>query len=574
MVARTLDRDSAVLGTNVTSLLISLTFCLLIVNCIFVDRGYFDSLPQDLFGEFDGIYRTYLGQIPHRDFSTADGVLQLLLPSYFMSLGYDSLTSIRYYHVLMLLAALCIVLYAQRTRLDSIVSLFFGALVALALACKQNFGDSPFLVTEGMFYNRVGVVFLTLQLVLFIPSRDRTNIFDIIDGVTIGIICSILFYIKLTFGLVGIGFIVLRLLSDNRGWRQKAYSLAASLAMFLLISSIIEFAYGVHLGWIRDIRMAILSSSSSEVSSLRRFPSKLVVNAPEIAICIIMPLIVMKLSGLRIRLYWVIYGVALAFSSVLLIVYSAQTTVLFLPLAFLFFALSKLSEGRERQSSAVRPYAFTVKLVSLFAIASIGYPMLINIAYASWGYSHGLRLQSENGLLSLIRTKQPSGGETSNVLSTSSVKLIESIPTLEMFMLARASKSRGLWDNMSFPEYGFYLNEGLKAVKAGCRNEARIATFDFVNPFPVLLGWPEGGGMIFTEPGYLVSKDHHLSENELFRGIDCVLIPKMPLKSGTKQFLLDTYGHFVQANYTKTHESDLWTVMGSYTAQSDAGNSN
>jgi hypothetical protein len=561
MVARILDRDSAVLGTNATSLLISLTFCLLIVNCIFIDKGYFDSLPQDLFGDFDGIYRTSLGQIPHRDFSTADGVLQLLLPSYFMSLGYDSLTSIRYYHVLVLLMALCIVLYAQCTRLDSIVSLFFGALVALALACKENFGDSPFLVTEGMFYNRVGVVFLTLQLVLFIPFRDRANIFNIIDGAAIGIICSILFYIKITFGLVGIGFIVLRLLSDNYGWRQKARSLAASVAMFLLISIVIEFAYGLHLGWIRDVRMAILSSSSSEVSSLRRFPSKLVVNTPEIVVCIIIPLIVMKLSGLRIRLYWIIYAAALAFSSVLLVVYSAQTTVLFLPLAFLFFALSKLSEEREGQSGAVRTYAFAVKLVSLFAIASIGYPMLINIAYASWGYSHGLRLQSENGLLSSIRTKEPSGGETSNVLSTSSVNLIESIPTLEMFMLARSSKLRGLWDNLSFPEYGFYLNEGLKAVKAGCRNEARIATFDFVNPFPVLLGWPEGGGMIFTEPGYLVSKDYHLSENELFRGIDCVLIPKMPLKRGTKQFLLDIYGHFVQENYKKTFESDLWTVM-------------
>ena len=193
--------------------------------------------------------------------------------------------------------------------------------------------------------------------------------------------------------------------------------------------------------------MAISSSSSSEVSSLRRFPSKLIVNAPEIAICIIIPLIVMKLSGLRIRLYWMIYGAALAFSSILLVVYSAQTTVLFLPVAFLFFALSKLSEGREGQSGAVRPYACAVKLVSLFAIASIGYPMLVNIAYASWGYSHGSRLQSENSLLSSIRTKEPTGEETSNILSTGSVKLIESIPILEIFMLARSSKLRGPWDN-------------------------------------------------------------------------------------------------------------------------------
>ena len=75
MAAPTLSRKGAAFGSNVAPLLILVIFCLLIINSIFIDRGYFDALPQDLFGYLDGIYRTHLGQIPHRDFSTPQGPL-------------------------------------------------------------------------------------------------------------------------------------------------------------------------------------------------------------------------------------------------------------------------------------------------------------------------------------------------------------------------------------------------------------------------------------------------------------------------------------------------------------------
>ena len=173
----------ATFGSNAASLLIVLLFGLLIINCIFIDRGYFDALPQDLFGFLDSVYRTHLGQIPHRDFSTPQGPLYYLLPSYFISLGSNPIASIRYYHVLNLLAALGIVLYAQRTRLDGVTAVFLGALVALTLACKQLLGESPFFSTEGMFYNRIGFAFLTLELVLLLPPSAKNDVLSVVDGI-------------------------------------------------------------------------------------------------------------------------------------------------------------------------------------------------------------------------------------------------------------------------------------------------------------------------------------------------------------------------------------------------------
>jgi hypothetical protein len=255
-----------------------------------------------------------------------------------------------------------------------------------------------------------------------------------------------------------------------------------------------------------------------------------------------------------------------------LITTSAQSSVLFLPLAFLFFALSKLTYSKELSGDPADPYAFAVRLLLLFAIATTAYPLLINIVYASSHYARGLRLQGESSLLSSIRTKEPAGGEAMNIMSAKSVKLMESIPAVETFSLARGSKVRGVWDNVSFPEYAFYSSEGMKAANVGCRKGARIATFDFVNPFPALLDWPEGGGMLFVAPGYLISAGHHPSENEMLRGIDCILIPKMPVLPAAKQFWLEVYGPFTQANFKKTFESDLWTVMTGNTVQSNATN--
>ena len=355
-----MDRNGAVFGRNATSVAICLIFCLLIFECLFLDKGYYDSLPQDLFGYIDGIYRTHLGQIPSKDFHPQVEALQLLVPAYFMSLGFDPVTSIRYYHVVALLVALCVVVYAQRTRLDSLVSLFFAALVALALACKENLGNSPFLATEGMLYNRLGVVFLTLALVIFIPAREKRDIFNLIDGAIIGLLISVIFYIKVTFGLVGIAFIFLKLLFGDLDWRQRAYSFVISLSILLISLFTIELIYGVRFAWLGDIRMAALSSSGG-IPLWRLFLSKFVSNAQEITICVVIPLIVMKLSGLRLRIYWLLYAGSIAFFSVLLITTSAQSAVLFLPLAFLFFALSKLTCGKELKGDTARPYAITVR---------------------------------------------------------------------------------------------------------------------------------------------------------------------------------------------------------------------
>lgn len=139
--------------------------------------------------------------------------------------------------------------------------------------------------------------------------------------------------------------------------------------------------------------------------------------------------------------------------------------------------------------------------------------------------------------------------------------MVESAPRLDAYMWARKSRPTYYYDELSFREYGFYLTDGLNAATSGCRKGARIATLDSVNPFPALLGWPEGGGMLFVSAPELLSESYHLKPEEMFRQIDCVLVPKTQVDTGIREFLMSVYGKYLDANYAKSTETVLWTVL-------------
>jgi hypothetical protein len=166
----------------------------------------------------------------------------------------------------------------------------------------------------------------------------------------------------------------------------------------------------------------------------------------------------------------------------------------------------------------------------------------------------------------------PEAGAPGILTSSQTIGMVENSPPLDGYMMARTSRPAHHFELLSFPEVAFYLDEGLKAANSGCRKGSRIATLDFVNPFPALLGWPVGGGMIFVADKYLMSRAHHLSDEEMFRQIDCVLIPKLQLGYGTRELLTDIYGPYLQANFVKTGETEVWTVLSAKAGEPKAEN--
>jgi hypothetical protein len=132
---------------------------------------------------------------------------------------------------------------------------------------------------------------------------------------------------------------------------------------------------------------------------------------------------------------------------------------------------------------------------------------------------------------------------------------------LDMFAFARQVRPKLYWDNLLMPEFADYLHSGIAAAREGCEDRARISTIDGGNPFPMLLGWPTGGGMFFAAPGYLMSKKAHLPNEVMFHDINCVMIPKLPAELVDHDALLEIYGPFLAKSFEQSFESEMWTVL-------------
>ena len=47
----------------------------------------------------------------------------------------------------------------------------------------------------------------------------------------------------------------------------------------------------------------------------------------------------------------------------------------------------------------------------------------------------------------------------------------------------------------------------------------------------------------------------------MFRSIDCVLVPKLPLLRAARDFMLDIYGAYLSQHFGTVRETPLWKVL-------------
>ena len=547
------------LSAGILAIILVIYNLFLIASRIFVNKIYNNAMPQDFMAFLDCIYRVHLGQIVHRDFSSILGPFNFLLPASFMSLKLGIINSVNYSDAIYVLVAFLIYLYIQFTRLDLLAGFFLGVWIPLALLARMNFGDPLELVTEAMQYNRRCDVFLLLLLLLFIPARDSSRKYLIIDGVLYGAISAFLFYSKITFGLVALAFAPIMLIRK----RDNAAVIAVAAVVFIAIAAWLELGYGMRLAWVNDVKMAAISSgASSGGDRIGRILHVVRDNFLELFGLLVIPafiLLPLRKFTLPLALFCAYVGAV----SILIVSYSAQSYILTLPIAFVFIALDALKPQAavEGSTSQIRNrYVFLSAVASTLLVIE-SYPLAVNIAMSTYRAIHAAPWDSTNEVMNKIVTDD--GG-------VSLLGSIDKTPKLEMFALSRAIRPKVYWDILLMGEYADYLRAGIAAAREGCEDRARISTMDALNSFPMLLGWPVGGGMFYAANGYLMSKKAHLPDEVMFRDINCVMIPKLPTQVGYRDALLDIYGPFLSRSFEKSFESDLWTVYRGRPHLSDA----
>ena len=538
------------LSAGVLAIILAVYNILLIASRLFVNRIYTNSMPQDFLAFLDCVYRVHLGQIVHRDFSSPLGLFNFVLPATFMSHNTGIISSMNYSEVVYVVIAFLIYLYIQLTRLDRLAGFFLGVWIPLALLARMNFGDPLELVTEAMQYNRRGDVFLLFLLLLFIPAREPNRKYLIIDGVLYGAITAFLFYSKITFGLVALGFAPIMLVRK----RDNIVVIAVAAVIFVAIAAWVEFVYGIRFAWMNDVKMAAASTAAAPGrDALGHILHVLRDNLPELFGLLAVPAFILLLSR-KLLISLALFCIYVGAVSVLILSYSAQSYLLTLPIAFVFVALDALKPGSAFTGSINQ---IRTRYVLLSAVASTllvieSYPLAVNIAISTYRAIHTAPWDSANEVMKNIATDE----SEQTILAK-----IDKTPKLDMFALTRAVRPKVYWDDLLMGEYADYLRTGISAARQGCEDRARISTIDALNSFPMLLGWPTGGGMFYAAAGYLMSKKAHLPNEVMFRDINCVMIPKLPVQIGYRDALLEIYGPFLSQSFEQSFESDMWTVL-------------
>ena len=538
------------LSAGVLAIILAVYNILLIASRLFVNRIYTNSMPQDFLAFLDCVYRVHLGQIVHRDFSSPLGLFNFVLPATFMSHNTGIISSMNYSEVVYVVIAFLIYLYIQLTRLDRLAGFFLGVWIPLALLARMNFGDPLELVTEAMQYNRRGDVFLLFLLLLFIPAREPNRKYLIIDGVLYGAITAFLFYSKITFGLVALGFAPIMLIRK----RDNIAVIAVAAVIFVAIAAWVEFVYGIRFAWMDDVKMAAASTAAAPGrDALGHILHVLRDNLPELFGLLAVPAFILLLSR-KLLISLALFCIYVGAVSVLILSYSAQSYLLTLPIAFVFVALDALKPGSAFTGSINQ---IRTRYVLLSAVASTllvieSYPLAVNIAISTYRAIHTAPWDSANEVMKNIATDE----SEQTILAK-----IDKTPKLDMFALTRAVRPKVYWDDLLMGEYADYLRTGISAARQGCEDRARISTIDALNSFPMLLGWPTGGGMFYAAAGYLMSKKAHLPNEVMFRDINCVMIPKLPVQIGYRDALLEIYGPFLSQSFEQSFESDMWTVL-------------
>jgi hypothetical protein len=189
---------------------------------------------HDLFVSLDGGWRVLHGQRPGVDFYSQMGPAYYLLHATGLWLAHGDASGLGYGSTL---AAALISLWSYlllRSRMRS--APFFVACLFLALLAAAPFplGRYLFQAAFSMKHNRYGYALTALvMLESFLPQDFLTRRQNFLGGLSTGLACALLLFLKISYGLVALTFAVVSLLLCSRA-RNRLLGMATGFAAICL----------------------------------------------------------------------------------------------------------------------------------------------------------------------------------------------------------------------------------------------------------------------------------------------------------------------------------------------------
>lgn len=473
---------------------------------------------NDLFIFLDGAHRIAAGQIPNQDFHTALGPLVYYVPAagYWLSGNFGGAMPVGV--ALLILTLSPVAAWILSSRLRPAIALPLAAFLFLIAAVPLNPGDSIGALSFGMFYNRIGWVALGFLLIMYVQPAQPHRYQNFLDALCATVLIILMLYMKISYGIVGLGFLVLMLLDPH----QRTWA-ATSLVLVPATSIAIESLWSGTAAHVRDLLLA--GQVSGRVSSIDTLFGVMLRNLPDYLLFALFAVLALRRTrSLRDFLF---FGFC-AGAGFMLILQNFQPWGIFtLPVGaavaveLLARKAGPVPEKHRRHLTAGAPILLLVVLLpaGLYHAAALG--LHASLAYTEQGQP--VSLPKFNGIrLVDLQTEQ---------------------------------------DHRLFTRYLASLEDGARALERLKQSNGRVLVLDFVSPFSAGLALPPPqGDSTWHHWGRTVNEENHLPADELFRTVQVVMDPKWPIEVSTADGLRALYADYIEKHFELAKETADWKL--------------
>jgi hypothetical protein len=462
----------------------------------------------------DGAHRIAVGQVPNRDFHSALGPLVFYLPAlgYWLSGSFGAAMPVGM--AILLIGFLPAMIRILQSRLSPFLAVVLGALLIVILAAPINLGSPVTLLTFAMFYNRIGWAALALLLVMYLQPAQQTARSRLLDALAASFLLLVQIYTKATYGVVGLGFVVILLLDG----RQRRWAMM-SLVLTAIVMITIELAWGGSRQHLTDLMATANVSGGRDVASLIR-------NMLD------------NLSDLT--LFWLVAGIA---------AWQARSIADLLFYGFCFVAGLLILNQNAHGWGIITLYSGvaiaverTVRLASVEKHTRVparlvpGLPMLVLFFFLPPIAHYGAALTLHSALAGA------DAGEPLGPPLFDDLRNFEPPEGQPRFMM----------------QYVASIKSGGDLLQSLGVDLERVLVLDFVNPFSAGLNIrPPSGDSSWLHWKRNIDEQNHPPAEVLFADVKIVMIPK-PGINGLP--LRDLYGSYILREFQLIKETSEWTV--------------
>ena len=503
-------------------------------------------IPQDVWLLFDLIHRLDIGHAPHVDSHTPVGALDSALAFLAFRATGQLAGSLEIANVSMLAITLPIGAILLYRRTTSGIAIVF--LIALAGMVVVPFvGESGLLVTQALFYNRWGwgliaCLFLAV-LPLAPPMRGgkwllRTHVAA--EALSIAVALLLLFFLKITYFLVGLFFVVFFGVALARFLRTALLGLALFAPALLAVS----LATGVVDDYLLDIARAIEVARNPGADRPTPSVSHLIhTTLPHIALGVV----AVGVGALQRRpaVAQILYFAFVLASCIALALQNSQPPFLFALInVFVAVAASCSQRSPHRRLAMVAMCLFLAPTISRQIVASASFHLIARGDFQAFAADLP---RMENAWF---------GNRAVNWFASDATD-----GSVSAFVWARRHRAE-VTIHLTMSEQLETLRSGVALLRQQGVGTEPVATLDYVNCFPTLLNATAPRGVLYVQhPGRQMNRTIAKDRNLVFGDAAYLMIPTFPVGQESTSTLLALHQDHLRSAWKTVARNDHWQLL-------------